>query len=78
MRAPSPGALSACPDFETIDIVTCIGAGTIGGGWAGYFFAQGFQVKAWNPDPDAGEKLTRLIDAVCDESVIIGSSTSSD
>lgn len=51
------------PDFESITTVTCIGAGTIGGGWAAYFLAQGFTVRVWDPAPEAGEKLTRLIDA---------------
>lgn len=51
------------PDFESITTVTCIGAGTIGGGWAAYFLAQGFTVRVWDPAPDATEKLTRLIDA---------------
>lgn len=48
---------------DTISTVTCIGAGTIGGGWAAYFLARGFKVKVWDPAPDAGEKLTRIIDA---------------
>ncbi|MGO2862184.1 MAG: 3-hydroxyacyl-CoA dehydrogenase NAD-binding domain-containing protein, partial [Brevibacterium sp.] len=48
---------------EEITTVTCIGAGTIGGGWAAYFLARGFRVKVWDPAPDAGEKLTRLIEA---------------
>ncbi|MGO1324276.1 MAG: 3-hydroxyacyl-CoA dehydrogenase NAD-binding domain-containing protein, partial [Brevibacterium aurantiacum] len=51
------------PDIESITTVTCIGAGTIGGGWAAYFLAQGFTVKVWDPAPDAAEKLARLIDA---------------
>lgn len=51
------------PDVTSIKTVTCIGAGTIGGGWAAYFLAQGFTVRVWDPAPDAAEKLTRLIDA---------------
>ena len=51
------------PDFESITTITCIGAGTIGGGWAAYFLAQGYTVKVWDPAPDAPEKLARLIDA---------------
>ncbi|WP_025776767.1 3-hydroxyacyl-CoA dehydrogenase NAD-binding domain-containing protein [Brevibacterium sp. VCM10] len=53
----------AFPDFAAIDTVTCVGAGTIGGGWAAYFLAQGFRVKIWDPAPDAGDKFTRLLDA---------------
>ncbi|WP_209325166.1 3-hydroxyacyl-CoA dehydrogenase NAD-binding domain-containing protein [Brevibacterium renqingii] len=51
------------PDFDSITTVTCVGAGTIGGGWAAYFLAQGFRVKIWDPAPDAGEKFSRLLDA---------------
>lgn len=51
------------PDVASITTVTCIGAGTIGGGWAAYFLAQGYTVRVWDPAPDAAEKLTRLIDA---------------
>lgn len=63
MNASAPATIAVYPDFETIGTVTCIGAGTIGGGWAAYFLAQGYRVKVWDPAPDAGEKLTRLIDA---------------
>ena len=51
------------PDFDAIDTITCVGAGTIGGGWAAYFLAQGYRVKIWDPAPDAGEKFNRLLDA---------------
>ena len=59
---PAPTA-AGYPDLASITTVTCIGAGTIGGGWAAYFLAQGYTVKVWDPAPDAGEKLARLIDA---------------
>lgn len=48
--------------FDDITQVTCIGAGTIGGGWAAYFLSRGLKVKVWDPSPDAPEKLGRLID----------------
>ena len=48
--------------METVETVACVGAGTIGGGWAAYFLAQGFTVRVWDPSPSAGEKLGRLID----------------
>jgi len=48
--------------IETIDTVACVGAGTIGGGWAAYFLSRGLRVKVWDPSPVAGEKLARLID----------------
>jgi carnitine 3-dehydrogenase len=41
--------------------VACIGAGVIGGGWVAHFLARGFRVLAWDPAPDAAEKLTRLV-----------------
>lgn len=53
----------AYPNIESITTVTCIGAGTIGGGWAAYFLAQGYTVRVWDPAPDAAEKLSGLIDA---------------
>lgn len=49
--------------MHDIDTVACVGIGTIGGGWAAYFLAQGYRVKAWDPSPDAESKLRRLIDA---------------
>ncbi|MEX2974540.1 3-hydroxyacyl-CoA dehydrogenase NAD-binding domain-containing protein [Streptomyces sp. C184] len=43
--------------------VACIGAGVIGGGWAAHFLARGYDVTAWDPAPDAEEKLRRLVAA---------------
>jgi carnitine 3-dehydrogenase len=43
--------------------LACIGAGVIGGGWVAHFLARGYQVRAWDPAPDAAEKLTRLVGA---------------
>lgn len=48
---------------SSVDTIACIGAGTIGGGWAAYFLARGYRVKIWDPAEDAAEKLGRLIDA---------------
>lgn len=62
MSTSTSAATTVYPDFAEIETVTCIGAGTIGGGWAAYFLAQGYRVKVWDPAPDAGEKLQRLID----------------
>ena len=44
------------------DKIACIGAGVIGGGWVAHFLAQGFEVRAWDPAPDADAKLRRLVD----------------
>ncbi|SMD21974.1 3-hydroxyacyl-CoA dehydrogenase NAD-binding domain-containing protein [Kibdelosporangium aridum] len=43
--------------------VACVGAGVIGGGWVAHFLARGMRVVAWDPAPDAEEKLRRLVDA---------------
>jgi len=50
-------------DIDSIDTVACVGAGTIGGGWAAYFLACGLRVRVWDPSPVAEEKLRRLIDS---------------
>ncbi len=48
--------------MKTIDTVACVGAGVIGGGWAAYFLARGLRVRVWDPAPEAGERLARLVD----------------
>lgn len=50
-------------DATQIRTVACIGAGVIGAGWAAYFLAHGLRVRAWDPAPDAEQKLRRVIDA---------------
>jgi carnitine 3-dehydrogenase len=50
-------------DMNDVDTIACVGIGTIGGGWAAYFLARGYRVKAWDPAPDAEPRLRRLIDA---------------
>jgi carnitine 3-dehydrogenase len=51
------------PDPKDVTTVTCVGAGVIGGGWAAHFLARGYRVQAWDPAPDAAERLGRLVDA---------------
>ena len=34
---------------EDVRTVCCVGAGVIGGGWAAYFLAHGFDVVVWDP-----------------------------
>ena len=47
---------------EDVRTVTCVGAGVIGGGWAAYFLAKGYRVVAWDPAPDAEQRLRHLVD----------------
>jgi carnitine 3-dehydrogenase len=51
------------PEPQEVTTVACVGAGVIGGGWAAHFLARGYQVRAWDPAPDAAERLGRLVDA---------------
>lgn len=53
--------MSNYPQYESISTVACIGAGTIGGGWAAYFLARGLAVRVWDPAPDAEAKLRALV-----------------
>ncbi len=59
-----PEAAPAVPcAVEDVRTVACVGAGVIGGGWAAYFLARGYDVVAWDPAPDAGTRLRHLVDA---------------
>ena len=53
------------PPIAVADVRTicCAGTGTIGGGWAAYFLAHGYDVVAWDPAPGAGDRLRHLVDA---------------
>lgn len=42
--------------------VGCVGAGVIGGGWVAHFLARGLDVVAYDPAPDAADRLARLVD----------------
>ncbi len=44
--------------------VGIVGSGVIGGGWALHFLAQGLDVIAFDPHPDARAKLQRMVDSV--------------
>jgi carnitine 3-dehydrogenase len=48
---------------EDVRTVVCAGTGVIGGGWVAYFLARGYRVVAWDPAPDAEERLRHLVDA---------------
>jgi carnitine 3-dehydrogenase len=49
-------------DPTQVQRVACVGAGTIGAGWAAYFLARGMDVTATDPGPDAEKKLRRFVD----------------
>ncbi|MFT4085260.1 MAG: 3-hydroxyacyl-CoA dehydrogenase NAD-binding domain-containing protein [Nocardioides sp.] len=48
---------------DEVGVIACVGAGVIGGGWAAYFLAHGYRVRAWDPAPDAEQRLRHLVDA---------------
>jgi 3-hydroxyacyl-CoA dehydrogenase len=50
------------PDPQQIRHVACIGAGTIGAGWAAYFLSRGLSVAVTDPGPGAEALLHRIID----------------
>ena len=49
------------PDPDKVARVACVGAGTIGGGWAAYFLARGMDVVCTDPGNDAEAKLRDLV-----------------
>ncbi|MEU4144323.1 3-hydroxyacyl-CoA dehydrogenase NAD-binding domain-containing protein [Streptomyces parvulus] len=64
--AATSSATAPAPDSTPPDgvrRVACVGAGVIGGGWVAHFLARGYDVTAWDPAPDAGQRLRRLVDA---------------
>jgi carnitine 3-dehydrogenase len=48
---------------QDVRTITCVGTGVIGGGWVAYFLARGYDVVAWDPAPDAEERLRHVVDA---------------
>ena len=47
---------------EDVERITCIGAGPIGGGWAAFFLARGYQVCSYLHAESEYESLMRLMD----------------
>jgi carnitine 3-dehydrogenase len=56
----SEDSLASPQDVRSVAVV---GAGVIGGGWAAHFLRMGYNVSAWDPGPDAAERLTALVAA---------------
>lgn len=64
--APSPDTSATDPPWPApadVRRVACVGAGVIGGGWVAHFLARGYDVTAWDPAPDAVDRLRSLVDA---------------
>ncbi|ASK66160.1 3-hydroxybutyryl-CoA dehydrogenase [Brachybacterium avium] len=59
--APTPDPQP--PEVAEVTTIACVGIGTIGGGWAAYFLSRGYRVQAWDPSPEAGDRVRALIDA---------------
>jgi carnitine 3-dehydrogenase len=52
----------APPAPDAVRTVAVIGTGVIGGGWAAHFLRMGYDVAAWDPGPDAAQRLAALLD----------------
>lgn len=59
-------------DPASVRTVTCVGAGVIGGGWAAFFLARGYDVVAWDPAPDAEARLRHVVDSAWPALVELG------
>ncbi|PWE33850.1 carnitine 3-dehydrogenase [Maritimibacter sp. 55A14] len=44
-----------------MSVAAIIGGGVIGGGWAARFLAAGWDVRVFDPDPEAGRKLDEVL-----------------
>jgi carnitine 3-dehydrogenase len=46
----------------TVQTAAIIGGGVIGGGWAARFLLMGWDVRVFDPDPEAERKITEVLD----------------
>ena len=46
----------------SIQVAAIIGGGVIGGGWAARFLLMGWDVRIFDPDPEATRKIGEVID----------------
>ena len=65
----------ARPNPNDVKRIACVGAGTIGGGWAAYFLARGMEVVATDPLPDGEARLRRIVDAALPRLASLGLAT---
>jgi len=42
-------------------VASIVGGGVIGGGWVARFLLHGWQVRVYDPDPDAGKKIEAVL-----------------
>ena len=59
-------------DPDAVSRVACVGAGVIGGGWAAYFLAIGYEVTAYSPFPAEEDKLRRVINVAWPSLIELG------
>ena len=57
---------------DAVRTVAVIGTGVIGGGWAAHFLRTGYDVVAWDPAPNAAERLNELLDNAWPALVALG------
>jgi carnitine 3-dehydrogenase len=50
------------PAPTDVRTVAVVGTGVIGGGWAAHFLRMGYDVAAWDPGPDAAQRLSALLE----------------
>jgi carnitine 3-dehydrogenase len=50
------------PAPDGVRTVAVVGTGVIGGGWAAHFLRMGYDVVAWDPGPDAQQRLHSLLE----------------
>ena len=50
------------PEPHDVQRVACIGAGTVGAGWAAVFLSRGMDVTVADPDPKAEDKARDIVD----------------
>ena len=50
------------PAPAAVRTIAVIGTGVIGGGWVAHFLRRAYDVVAWDPAPDAAERLSGLLD----------------
>jgi carnitine 3-dehydrogenase len=60
------------PAADAVRTVAVVGTGVIGGGWAAHFLRTGYDVVAWDPAPDAPERLGELLDNAWPALVALG------